>query len=123
MEFAVRNLNRPLSRPLRARDCSSFLCRLRGLMFRRTLSPEQGLLLRGHRSGRLETAIHMLFVFFDLGVLWLDAAGVVVDRRWARRWRPLYVPHAPAQLVLEIHPSRLEEFQVGDALQLDPLVD
>lgn len=117
----VENRSRPLRRPLQVRDCVTFACRLRGLMFRRALSPEEGLLLRGGRMSRLDSAIHMLFVYFDLGVLWLDAQGRVVDRRRARRWRPLYVPSCPARDVLEIHPDRLEEFQLGDRLHFAAL--
>lgn len=121
MWLQIQNLTHPLPTPLRVRDCRSFGCRLRGLMFRRRLATDEGLWLRGSRLSRLESAIHMLFVFFDLGVLWLDDRGVVVDRRLARRWRPLYISRRPARDVLEIAPARLEEFQIGDALRLLPL--
>ena len=33
----VRNLSKDLTRPLQAEYCTSYLCRLRGLTFRRTL--------------------------------------------------------------------------------------
>ncbi len=120
-DLVVNNLTRPLNHPLRVRDCCSFLCRLRGLMFRRALAQERGLLLRGTRLSRLETAIHMLFVFFDLGVIWLDDQGVVVDRCLARRWRPLYLPRCAARDVLEVTPERLEEFHVGDRIHFEAM--
>ena len=101
----------------RVRHCKSFLCQLRGLTFRRSLGPGEGLLLAGQRENRIDTAIHMFFVFFPIGVLWLDSDGVVVDRRLARPFRPIYVPQAPARDVLEGPPAMLERVEVGDRLR------
>ncbi len=112
----IENVDRPLPTPLKALYCSSFLCRLRGLMFRSTLSRDFGLLLVEARDSRVDTAIHMLFVFMDLAVIWIDSRNVVVDTVLARSWRPFYAPRQPARYILEIHPDRLSEFQVGDRI-------
>lgn len=101
----------------RVRLCDSFLCRLRGLTFRRQLSDDEGLLLVGRRESRVDTAIHMLFVFFPITAAWLDAEGRVVDAQVAFPFRPLYVPQAPAKDVLEGPPSLLKRVRVGDRLQ------
>ena len=101
----------------RVRRCGSFLCRLRGLTFRRHLDSGEGLLLMGRRESRADTAIHMLFVFFSIAAVWLDGSGRVVDARLARPFRPLYIPRAPAQDVLEGPPALLERVQVGDQLR------
>lgn len=116
----VRNLSRTLPAPARVRDCRSFFCRLRGLMFRRRLGRDDGLLLVQPRQNRTDAAIHMLFVPFDLAVIWIDDAGLVVDRVLARAWRPAYIPRAPARYTLEIHPSRFDEYQVGDRVEILP---
>ena len=113
----LENKNRPLPTPLHARYCGSFLCRLRGLMFRSSLPLDTGLLLVEARESRLETAIHMLFVFMDLAVIWLNSEKVVVDTVLARDWRPAYAPRQPARYVLEIHPHRLNEFKIGDRVE------
>lgn len=105
----------------RVRHCDSFLCQLRGLTFRRTLEPDEGLLLAGRRKNRVDTAIHMFFVFFPIAVLWLDRDGTVVDRRLARPFRPIYVPQAPARDVLEGPPALLERVGVGDRLRFEPI--
>lgn len=110
----IQNSSRPLPAPLEAVYCQSFSCRLRGLMFRRELSPDQGLLLVQPRDSRLDSSIHMMFVWLDLGVVWVNAAGQVVDTCLALSWRPVYLPRRPARYVLEIVPERLGEFQVGD---------
>jgi len=100
----------------RARRCASFLCRLRGLTFRRSLAQEEGLLLVGHRESRADTTIHMFFVFFPIAAIWLDQSGQVVDAQLARPFRPLYVPCAPARDVLEGTPALLERVQIGDRI-------
>lgn len=113
----LENLNLPLPTPLQALYCDSFLCRLRGLMFRSSLAPGQGLLLVEGRDSRLDTAIHMLFVFMDLAVIWINSEKVVVDTVLARAWRPAYAPRQPARYILEIHPDRLNEFKIGDKIE------
>ena len=98
--------------------CASFLCRLRGLTFRRSLGNEEGLLLVGRRESRTDTAIHMFFVFFPIAAIWLDQDGHVVDAQLARPFRPLYVPRAPARDVLEGPPVLLEHVRIGDQLRM-----
>ena len=113
----LENRNQPLPAPLQAIYCDSFLCRLRGLMFRSQLASEEGLLLVQERDSRLDAAIHMLFVFMDLAVVWINSKNVVVDTVLARAWRPAYAPRQAAKYILEIHPSRLNEFKIGDHVE------
>jgi len=101
----------------RVRRCASFLCRLRGLTFRRALGEGEGLLLVGRRESRAGTAIHMFFVFFPIAAIWLDGSGRVVDVRLAHPFRLLYVPRAPARDVLEGPPPLQERVQIGDQLR------
>lgn len=110
----VRNLSRPQCPVFRARWCASFLCRLRGLTFRKSLLPGEGLLLVQSRPSRLDAAIHMLFVFIPLTIVWLNPLRQVVDVRLARPWRPLYYPKAPAQYVLEVAAQYFGCYAVGD---------
>jgi len=101
----------------RVSRCASFLCRLRGLTFRRHLGDDVGLLLVGRRENRADVAIHMFFVFSPIAAVWLDGGGRVVDVRLARPFRPLYVPRAPARDVLEGPPELLERVRIGDQLR------
>ena len=87
-------------------------------MFRPSLGLEECLLLVQARDSLFDAGIHMLFVNFDLAVVWINAHGVVVDVRLARAWKPAYVPQRPARYVLEMHASRLAEFQIGDQVQI-----
>ncbi len=82
-------------------------------MFHRKLTPSEGLLLVQPRESRLDASIHMLFVWFDLGIVWINDQMTIVDTCIAKAWRPAYFPKAPARYVLEICPERLKDFQVG----------
>lgn len=113
----IENKNQSLPSLLHAIYCDSFLCRLRGLMFRSSLAHDEGLLLVENRDSRLDTAIHMLFVFMDLAVIWINSENVVVDIVFARAWHPVYAPCQPARYILEIHPGRLGEFKIGDHVE------
>jgi uncharacterized membrane protein (UPF0127 family) len=113
----IENTNQPLPLPLQAVYCDSFLCRLRGLMFRSNLPHNESLLLVEARDSRLDTSIHMLFVFMDLAVIWINSEYTVVDLILARAWHPAYAPHKPARYILEIHPSRINEFKIGDQVE------
>ena len=113
----VHNLTHALSAPAQVGFCDSFLCRLRGLMFRSSLGRDEGLLLVEGRDSRLDSSIHMFFVPFDLAVFWIDSSLTVVDKVIAKSWKPAYLPKAPARYILEIHPDRWEDYQIGDKVE------
>lgn len=98
----------------RARWCKSFASKLRGFTWRRELQAGEGLVLVEKRESRVNTAIHMLFVFFELGVLWVNDEGRIVDKVLAKPWRPSYTAQAPARYVVEAGPAILEQVTVGD---------
>ena len=114
---SIENKNRALDGAIRIKYCDTFLTQLRGLTFRSRLARDEGLLLVGTRDSRLDSSIHMLFVSFDLSVIWINSAMQVVDKVLARSWRPAYFSKQPARYVLEIHPERWDDFQIGDTVQ------
>jgi uncharacterized membrane protein (UPF0127 family) len=101
----------------RAHWCDDFGSKLRGFTFRRHLAEDDGLVLVEKSDGRVNTSIHMLFVTFDLGVIWVNDAGVVVDKVLAKPWRLSYAPQAPARYVIELHPRLLDEVQIGEKIE------
>jgi uncharacterized membrane protein (UPF0127 family) len=109
----IHNLNKQVDPPAQVIFCASFLCRLRGLMFRTRLSPDEGLLLVIGRDARADSSIHMLFVPFDLAVFWINSSMVVVDKVLAKSWRPAYFPAAAARYTLELHPDRIGDYDIG----------
>jgi len=119
MEVNVTNQTRSLENPLRVKNCESFFCRLKGLMFTNSIGMDSGLLMIHRSESRANAAIHMFFVGMDLGVLWLNSSRKVVDKKLAKSWQPFYTPASPAKYILEIHPARLEEFKLGDTLNFE----
>lgn len=113
----IKNLTKVIDTPAQVGYCDSFLCRLRGLMFRPSLGLDEGLLLVEKRDSRLDTSIHMFFVPFDLAVFWINSDMVVVDKVIARSWRPAYFPKADARYTLEIHPDRWGNYEIGDKVE------
>ncbi|MCK6578060.1 MAG: DUF192 domain-containing protein [Anaerolineae bacterium] len=103
----------------RVRLCESFLCHLKGLQFVPRLPSDEGLLFVTRSESRTNTTIHMFFMLFSIGVIWLDSEARVVDKQLARPWRPMYAPRAPAQYYLEANVDVLDRVEIGDRLRFD----
>ena len=88
-------------------------------MFRSTVSYDEGLLLVQPLENRLDASIHMLFVFTELSVIWINSTGKVVDKVLASPWHPAYFPQAPAKYILEVSSRRFNEFKVGDEIKFE----
>ena len=106
--------------PLKVRRCGTFVCRLRGLTFRRRINEDEALLFVEATESRLGTAIHMAFVFFPIGVVWLNRDGIVVDKAVARPFRPYYAPRAAAKYFVEGPPVLVEWVTIGERLLMEP---
>lgn len=100
--------------------CDTFWKRGRGLMFRAMPVKDEAYLFIEGRESVAQTAIHMLFVFFAIAVIWLDRDKRVVDKVLARPFRPYYAPGRPARYFVEGHPSLLDRVSIGDQLDFEP---
>ena len=115
--IVIQNKDKNIEGDLRIKYCDTFLTQLRGLTFRSHLAPNEGLLLVGRRDSRIDSSIHMFFVSFDLSVIWISSAMQVVDKVLAKSWRPAYFSKQGAKYVLEIHPERWGDFEIGDRVE------
>lgn len=106
----------------RVKLCDNFWTRFRGLQLVTHLPDDEGLLFVTGSENRANTTIHMFFMFFSIGVVWLDASGKVVDKCFAKPWRPAYAPKSPAQYFVEAKPGILDKVKIGDVLQFDEAV-
>jgi uncharacterized membrane protein (UPF0127 family) len=100
----------------RARWCESAWCRLKGLQLRRGLPTGEGLLLVHPADSVALSVIHMFFVFFPIGAIWIQSGGQVVGARIAKPWRPYYAAPSPARFVLEGSPEIVGKVRLGDQL-------
>ncbi len=103
----------------RVRLCTSFWCHFRGLQLVPRLPEDEGLLFITGFEGKAHTSIHMFFMRFSIGVVWMDGQGRVVDTVAAKPWRPAYAPRHPAKYYVEANPSVLERVKIGDILRFD----
>jgi uncharacterized protein len=99
--------------------CSSFFCKLRGLMFRSHLEPGEGLLMVEPWASRAGPSIHMLFMAFPIATIWMDESFAVVDKVLAKPWALAYVPSRAAKYTLEAAPELLDRVAVGDTLAFE----
>ena len=88
-------------------------------MFRRALAPGEGLLMVEAHANRVDTTIHMLFMTFPIAAIWLDDDMIVVDKVYAKPWRPFYMPQKAARYTLEASPTLLDRVQIGNKLHFE----
>jgi uncharacterized protein len=103
----------------RVKWCASFGSKLRGLMFRRSIAADEGLVLVETRSSIAATSIHMFFVPFDIAAIWLNENFQIVHKTLAESWRPYYASPKPARYVLEGPPALLECVTIGEVLRFE----
>lgn len=118
-QIIVENKSRETEIPAFIKYCDTFLTQLRGFTFRARLSRDEGLLLVGKHDSRLDSSIHMLFVSFDLAVFWINSDLQIVDKVIAKSWRLAYFSNQPARYVLELHPERWGDYEIGDFVQFN----
>lgn len=111
----IRKSSSP-SKVVNVKYCDTLLSKLIGLMFSRKLETDHGIVLVENNETRINTSIHMMFMNYDITVLWLDKQWVIIDKILARKWVPIYIPKKPAQYVVELHHSKFSEYSIGDKL-------
>ena len=102
-----------------ARWCTSRLCRLRGLQFRRRLKPGEALILVKEKDSIANSSIHMFFVFFPIAAIWINQKGKVTSAQLAKPWRPYYASPEPASYVLETGPELLDKISFVDFVDFE----
>ena len=88
-------------------------------MFVKSIPDFSGIILVENAESRINTAIHMLFMNFDITAVWVNARCEVVDVVLAKKWHLCYAPKKKAQYVIELNPTHLQDFHIGDHLRFD----
>lgn len=115
--MSMTNLSMPDSQKIHLKVCDNFSSRLVGLMFQKEIQEDQAIMLVYPHASKVDSAIHMLFMNFDIAVLWLDERDTIVDRVLAKRWHLYYAPSKPACKIIEAHPVRLVDYRLLDRVQ------
>ncbi len=109
------------NKTLVAEICDDFFSRFKGYMFKQVIGEDEALLFQNNNESKIDAAIHMFFMNFDLAVFWLDKNNKIVDKTLAKKWHPLYYPGYAAKAIIETHPTKLGLFDVGDQLTIEIL--
>ena len=96
----------------RVKTADSFGTRFLGLMGRRRLEPEEGLLLKR------VSCIHTCFMRFPICAVYLDKEFCVIDKETVNPWRCGKFCHGAVH-VLETQESRFDQIPVGVKLVLE----
>ncbi len=115
----IRNRNRQDAPIIQANLCDTFFRKFRGLMFTREIDQARGVLFKDNAETVVNSAIHMLFMNYDICVVWMNQMVTVVDVQIARKWRLLYKPKVPACYTLELNICRFSDYSVGDTLEFE----
>jgi|AGTN01.3.fsa_nt_gi Uncharacterized conserved protein len=96
------------------------LKKITGVMFRRRLPPGFAMVFDMGREMRTNIAIHMVFVFVPIDVVYLDKSRTVVDiRHRLQPWIGIAIPKRRARYAIEIPAGAAEEHRLkeGDVLE------
>ncbi len=88
-------------------------------MLQKNIGNFEGILLVEPKDSLVNASIHMFFMNFNIATIWVNNNLVVVDKSLAKTWRPYYAPKEPARFILETHPDRLNDFEVGDIVKIE----
>lgn len=96
-----------------AEIADTFLKKSVGRMFTSNMPENFGLVFKFDRVKLV--SIHMGFVFYPLGVIWVKN-GEVVEVRKLQPWTGWNKERA--DMVIEVHPDKLGSVSVGDSIQV-----
>lgn len=86
-------------------------------MFSKKLEANEALLIINSKESKIDSIIHMFFVFYPIDVIWLDSSKKVVDIKTnAKPFAPFIKPGKPAKYILELPAEKSNLIKIGDKL-------
>ncbi|MEM0360197.1 MAG: DUF192 domain-containing protein [Candidatus Diapherotrites archaeon] len=113
----LRNKTRKAVIARKVRFANSFFLKLKGLMFEKRDCFDYALVFPFERETRFGASIHMLFVFFPIAAVYLNADKRVVDVAVLKPFTLNYTPKKPAKYLIELAQEKLELVRIGDLLE------
>ncbi len=99
-----------------ARLASGFWGNFRGLMFEREENFDYALVFELPLETRLGASVHMMFVFFPIDIVFLNAQKKVVDKATLRPWALNYTPRVPAKYFVEMPLGCARKINIGNSI-------
>jgi uncharacterized membrane protein (UPF0127 family) len=111
-EISILNLTKNTIISKKVKVANGFLSRLKGLMFKKEIGENEGILLTETNS------IHTFFMFFPIDVLFLDENFSVVKKLENLKPNLLVFPFKKAKFVVELKAGKIKETntEIGDKL-------
>lgn len=88
--------------------------RMKGLMFEDEKKFDYGLVMVMSKESRLESSIHMMFVFFPIEVLFLNQNKIIVDKVTLNPFHLNHTPKKAAKYVIELPKGTTKSAKLGD---------
>ncbi len=100
-----------------AKLADTFISRTCGLMFKKVLKEDRGLLIKYNPRLKSRT-IHCFFMRFTIDLIFIDGNKRVIDLKTLQPWR-IYTPRGMPSWVLEVNEGVIEEknVELGDVLE------
>jgi len=93
--------------------------RFKGLMFEKKENFNYGLVFELDKEGRINSSVHMLFVFFPIDIVYLNPEKIVVDKATLNPWKLNYTPKKPAKYFVELPKGTANKIKLGEILKWD----
>ena len=93
--------------------------KFKGLMFERAENFDYALVFILPREGRIESSVHMMFVFFPIDIVYLDAQKKVVEKATLEPWILNYTPKMGAKYFVELPEGKTKGISIGDEVEWD----
>lgn len=95
---------------------NTYFKRFKGLMFEKKENFDYALIFEFPFESRIKTSLHMLFVFFEINVVFLNSKKEVVDKTTLKPWTINYTPKKPAKFVIEAPIKTFEKIKNKDKI-------
>ena len=115
----VINFTKNNSKTIHAICCNNFICKLKGLMFKDHIKSDEGIIFVNNKDSIIDSSIHMFFMKFYISIFWVSKDFIIVDKKFAKRWHPLYYPKYKAKYTIETHICNYDNFSIGDKLAFE----
>lgn len=97
----------------------NFRNRFSGLMFKKNIEINQAGLFINKKENIIDSAIHMLFMNFDIAVFWIDKSNIIVDKKIAKKWGLIYYPKRKSLKILEANIYLYDKLNIGEKIIIE----
>ena len=103
----------------KTKTANTVFTRFKGLMFEKKENFDYGLIFELAKEGRINSSVHMLFVFFPIDIVFLNSQKIVVDKATLNPWKLNYTPKKSAKYFVELPNGIGNKIKSGEKLQWD----